>query len=448
MLAMPGPAPDVYLHIGAMKTGTSYLQQLLVENKRALADDEVLFPGEPGWGEQVRGVRDVLGLAADDEMRVSMRGAWDRLLAEIERFDGRAAVLSMEFMSFARQPRAQALVESLAPSDVHVILTVRDAGRVLPAQWQESTQNRGTASWADYTAAVLEGPESGNRVWRTSMRALNIPRMLSVWAPLVPPERLHVVLVPPPGAPSTLLWERFAGAVGVDPDRYRPPRKRRNESLGYASADLMRRANVDLRELPLTSYQRTAKAYLCKQVLAARTGEPNIPMTSGLAGFAAQWNQTMTEAIAATGGRIHGDLADLDGRPAATTESIEPLPQSELLDAASDAVSGLQQLVAERQRRLDSMRAERARADLSEEQPESYAGGDHADRDRALASWVGARDPVAAAVSEVVSVARRAAELRLERRRMTGSETTPRTTPGPAARARQLATAAVRRLRR
>lgn len=444
---MPGPAPDVYLHIGAMKTGTSYLQQLLVENKQALADDGVLFPGDPGWGEQVRGVRDVLKLAADDEMRESMQGAWDRLLAEIGSHGGRAALMSMEFMSFARPPRARALVESLAPSDVHVILTVRDAGRVLPAQWQESTQNRGTASWADYTAAVLEGPESGNRVWRTSMRALNIPRMLSVWAPLVPPERLHVVLVPPPGAPSTLLWERFAAAVGVDPAHYRPPRKRRNESLGYASADLMRRANVDLRDLPLSSYQRTVKSYLCKQVLAARTGEPSITMTSALAGFAAGWNQTMTDAIAATDGQVYGDLDDLDVQPANTIESIEPLSQKSLLDAAADAVSGLQELVDQRQRRLDSMRAERGGDDDPVEESESYPGADDAQRDRVRASWAGAKDPVAAAVSEVVAVARRAADLRLERRRMTS----PRGTREPAAqrpRARDLAVAALRRLRR
>ena len=144
---MAGGPPDVFLHIGAMKTGTSYLQQLLVENKQALAADGVLFPGRTGWGDQVRGVRDVLHLVADDEMRVQMKGAWPRLKDEISSHDGRAALLSMEFMSFARPPRAAALVKSLAPSKVHVVLTVRDAARVLPAQWQESTQNRGTSSW-------------------------------------------------------------------------------------------------------------------------------------------------------------------------------------------------------------------------------------------------------------------------------------------------------------
>lgn len=419
---MTGRTPDVYLHVGAMKTGTSYLQQLLVENKRALAADGVLFPGRQGWGEQVRGVRDVLRLAADDEMRVSMRGAWDRLLTEIGDYGGRAALLSMEFMSFAREPRARALVESL-PADVHVILTVRDAGRVLPAQWQESTQNRGTASWADYTQSVLQGPDSDSKIWRTSMRALNIPRMLSVWAPLVPPERLHVVVVPPTGAPPTLLWERFAAAVGVDPARYRPPRRRRNESLGYVSADVMRRANVELRELPLSSYQRTVKAYLCKQVLAARTGEPKVTMTAPLAGFAAQWNYTMMAAITATGAQVYGDLVDLDVRPTATTESVEPLPESDLLDAAVDAVAGLEQLIDMRRRRIESLRAGNGHGSDSphDDEPESYSRAEELDRGSARAAWSATDDPVAAAVGDIVAAARQAADLRLERRRLTDS---------------------------
>jgi len=409
---------DVFLHIGAMKTGTSYLQQLLLENKQALAADGVLFPGRTGWGDQVRGVRDVLQLVADEEMRASMAGAWPRLRDEISGHGGRAAVISMEFMSFARPPRAAALVEALAPSAVHVVLTVRDAGRVLPAQWQESTQNRGTSSWAQYTQAVLGGPDASNKVWRTSMRALHIPRMLSVWAPLVPPERLHVVVVPPPGAPSTLLWERFADAVGVDPSRYDPPRQRRNESLGYVSADLMRRANVDLRELPLSDYQRTVKAYLCKQVLAARTGEPKVTLTRELAQFAARWNATMVEAITATGGRIHGDLADLEVAPASTVDELQPPPQKELLAAAADAVAGLEQLIETRTRKLESARSRRGGHDAGDEdEPERYAaeGGDRSDVKDA---WESHPDPVAAAVADVISLARRAADLRTQRRRL------------------------------
>ena len=404
-----GPS-DVFLHIGAMKTGTSYLQRLLVDNKKALAADGVLFPGHPGWGGQVRGVRDILGLGADNEVRSQADGAWEPLREEIANHDGPTALLSMEFMSFARAPRARALVESLAPSAVHVVLTVRDAGRVLPAQWQESTQNRGTSSWREYIEAVMQGADSRGDVWRTSMRALNIPRMLSIWAPLVPPERLHVVIVPPPGAPSTQLWERFASAVGLDPLRYEPPSQRRNESLGYVSADLMRRANVELRKLPITSYQGTVK-HLCKHVLAGREGEPKVPMTTALADFAAHWNATIIEAVVGSRGHVYGDLADLDVKPPATVETVEPPATADLLAAAADALAGLEKLIEVRRRKVAALRSGHAEPG-DDEDPTAT------EPERAVSTWEAAPDPVAAAVADIVATARRAADLRLQLRRL------------------------------
>ena len=432
---MTGSLLQVYLHIGAMKTGTSYLQQLLVENKRRLSADGVLFPGRPGWGEQVRGVRDMLRLAADDEMRVSMAGAWQRLQEEIRGHDGRAALLSMEFMSFAREPRARALVESLAPADVHVVLTVRDAGRVLPAQWQESTQNRKTSSWQEYTDAVLQGTNADNPIWRTSMRALNIPRMLDVWGPLVPADRLHVVLVPPPGAPSTLLWERFATAVGIEAARYDPPRRRRNESLGYVSADLMRRANVELQKLPLSDYQRTVKSYLCKQVLSARTGEPKMTMTTALADFAQHWNSTMTDAVRASGAQLCGDLSDLAVDPPGSATAVDPPPQDALLDAASDAVVGLEQLIEFRRLRLES----------GDDDTEQFSPTLGPSRSQLRAGWEAARNPVGDAVSAVVAASREAVELRQRRRSLDGRDDAA---AAALRRATRLGRAALGRLRR
>jgi len=385
-----------------MKTGTSYLQQLLTENKDTLAADGVLFPGRPGWGAQVLGVRDVLGLLPDEEIRASAEGAWKRILKEIRSFDGPTALLSMEFMSFTGEEGARTLVESLAPAEVHVVLTVRDAGRVLPAQWQESTQNRGTASWPDYIEAVLRGQDPENRVWRTSMRALNIPRMLRAWAPQVPPERLHVVVVPPPGSPSTELWERFTDAVGLEAARYHPPRQVRNPSLGLVSADLMRRVNVGLQDLPIRSYQSVVKAHLCKQALAARSGEPAIPLTAALAEFAQDWNRTMIEAIARTGAQVHGDLQDIAAVPRETVPTVEPVPEEALLDAAGHALEAMQQFI--KSQRRPSERQGRP------EQP---------DRDAVHSSWLESPDPVAASVADVTATIRVAATLRKERRDIT-----------------------------
>lgn len=435
---MAGRTPDVFLHIGAMKTGTSYLQKLLTENKDQLGADGVLFPGKAGWGEQVRGVREVLRLNPDREMRARTQGAWDRVVREIAKHDGHAALLSMEFMSFAKGPGARRLVESLAPADVHVILTVRDSGRVMPAHWQESTQNRRSTSWQEYADAVVQGPGSAAEpnLWRASMKALDIPAILSVWAPLVPQERLHVVMVPPPGSPSTLLWERFAAAVGLEAGRYAPPGQGRNQSLGYASADLMRRVNAGLGALSVSTYNRTVKSYLCKQVLAGRAGDPKIPLTASLAHFAGRWNSTMADAITRSGAKVHGDLSDLEVAAGADAETIQPPAAVDLLAAAADAMAGLEHLV-----------------ELS---PEADAGTDYERlevpgpdpamiRRSADERWAGEADPVRAAVADVTDLARRAAELRRRRRPL--PDTSPSSVVagrGPA----RLARSALGRLRR
>ena len=49
----------VVLHIGAFKTGTSFIQDSLFLNKKALADRGVLVPGAT-WSTHSRAVRDLL----------------------------------------------------------------------------------------------------------------------------------------------------------------------------------------------------------------------------------------------------------------------------------------------------------------------------------------------------------------------------------------------------
>ena len=50
----------VVLHIGTMKTGTSFIQSVLGNNQAALAESGVEFPG--GFGVQARAVREMLKL--------------------------------------------------------------------------------------------------------------------------------------------------------------------------------------------------------------------------------------------------------------------------------------------------------------------------------------------------------------------------------------------------
>ena len=406
---MAARTPVIFLHVGPMKTGTSYLQQLMTDNKQVLDEQGLLFPGKQGWSDQVLAVRDILELRLDKELRERASGAWGRLRSEMMAYPGRASIVSMEFLSFASAEKARTVVRSLRGAEVHVILTVRDSSRVIPAQWQENTQNRGTTSWSDYVEAILSGSDQQSTSRQVFQRALNVPRMLEAWGQAVPRERLHVVLVPAASTRPAELWERFASVVGIDPSVCAPPTRQRNASLGYASADLMRRVNVKLADVGMLAYGRTMKSFLSKQVLMGRKGEPAVATSRALSEFALNWNRSMSDAIATSGAHVVGDPNDLDVKPSDAAE-IEPPPEEQVVDAARDAVAALQKVIGTRTKRLESAHRD-APADV--EPPPVAPWVD-------VAAWAARPDPLEAAVTDVATLARHAMALRTRLRRASG----------------------------
>ena len=399
---MTRPSPPVYLHIGAMKSGTTYLQQILTQNKEALGSHGHLFPGAT-WADQVRAAHDAVGHHRERGVRARAAGAWQGAAREMLEYDGRASVFSVEFLSFASPAAARRIVADLSAAEVHVVLTVRDTCEVLPGLWQTHCANGGTASWAAFARSARAGARAGavapalGQGARLFRRALDIPRMLDSWAAVVPRERLHVVTVPPPGSPRELLWERFASAVGVDPAVATNPARTHNPSLGYPSADLMRRLNAELGRLPRQEYNPTLKHYLAEQVLAERAGtEPRARLDARTHEFALAWNRSTRGALEASGAHVVGDMGDLPVTASSDTlaGSLEPPDRPDLLDAATTALEGMERLVRRRARRLRALGG----APVAGDAPEAAA--------TARRSWAEAPDPVRAAVKDLADMCR------------------------------------------
>jgi hypothetical protein len=396
------PAP-VFLHVGPMKTGTTFLQQLMVANKDRLATAGYLFPGDV-WARQVRGTRDVLGLDQwDPRIAASAAGAWDSLVAEILDHTGRASVVSMEFLSFARRRGAARVVRSLQPAEVHVVLTVRDALDTIPSLWQTAVYNGSSASWPQFMRSVRKaagirgrlGRLPRDRSLRQFLDAQGVARILRTWNGLVPAGRLHVVTVPPSGSEPGLLWSRFARVVGVDPRVCSEPQARTNTSLGYASTDLLRRVNRALGRLPPSDYNATLKEYLALKVLAGRRhleGRPEPDLATRR--FAADWNDRVRTAIITSGATLTGDLDDLPTQPGHVGAIEAAPPRTDvLLEVAAASAGALADLARRRSSRL---RRSGVRIDVPVPDPADFT----VDR------WTGARDPVDAAVQDVADLAR------------------------------------------
>jgi hypothetical protein len=325
---------QLYLHLGAMKTGTSFLQGVLRASADPLAAAGVLVA--PNRSAAVHDAVDFRRASGRAEGRTD--GAWEALVRRARSFDGRATVLSHEYFSLQGPARVERILASLEGLDVHAVLTVRDATGVLPAQWQTAARNNGRHTWPQYVAAA--GDPATRPGSHTFLRAQRIARIIRVWKPRLAPGRLHVVTVPPPGAPRTLLWDRFAEVLGVDPALAARTEVRSNPSAGYATAHLLCLVHAEAGRRKLTERQVQRMAvYVADRAAARRAEEPVPPLDGPTLRFAAQWNRRVVRAVRRSGVELTGDLDDLPVQP--DLSAARPLrpPEDDAVVAAARAAA-------------------------------------------------------------------------------------------------------------
>src|SRR4051812_22532198 len=200
-------AEDVYLHIGPPKTGTTYIQQVLWENKAALREQNVFLP----LGNRRKQYDAVADLRGGLWATAKLSTSWDRLAEWAARKPG-TSVVSEELLAPMPEPQSyERAIASLAPARVHVICAVRDYGRGVPANYQQAIRARSSRPYDDYLEMIRD---PANELWRLQ----NPARLYEMWEPwLDRPEQFHVITVPASGSPRELLWERFASVIGIDP---------------------------------------------------------------------------------------------------------------------------------------------------------------------------------------------------------------------------------------
>jgi len=167
-------------------------------------------------------------------------GAWDRLAEQVREHDG-TTIISHEILAHASRTQAGRALESLghrwdAPpeeqeTEVHVVVSARDLLRQVPAEWQENVKHRSTLSYAEFLDQVRDpGRRSHVASWFWAVQEL--PDILERWGHDLPPERVHLVTVPPSGTAPDVLWKRFSRALGLEGLDLDLDATRANPSLG------------------------------------------------------------------------------------------------------------------------------------------------------------------------------------------------------------------------
>jgi hypothetical protein len=298
----------VFLHIGAPKTGTTYLQHVLFNNVDALASRGVLYP-YADLGQSFRSAHDFcgtrwFGLPAD-----RFHGEWDQVAERARTWDGPTVIVSSELLAAAPPDRIGSGIELLMPAEVHLVFSARDLARQLVSDWQEQVKHRHTVTLErfvdDLVTLGLDAPKPfGALFWGMHDAAYVLAR----WSKFVPPERIHIVTVPQRGGPRDALWTRFCSVTGLDPSLYDTTTSRTNRSMGVAETELVRRMNRGVKKMDSKSYDILVRLFLAEKVLG-RSSQLTLPPEHR--DWVQARSRVMIDELRSAGYRVEGDLNEL-----------------------------------------------------------------------------------------------------------------------------------------
>lgn len=131
-------ARRVFLHCGTAKSGTTFLQDLWWRHRDALRERGLLLPGT-ALRDHFHAAALVKGMdAIVEDLGPGEREVWQRLVEETRAWDGDVLISHEHFSDSSAEAAAAALADlASAAEEVHVVVTVRDLGRVLPSAWQQ-----------------------------------------------------------------------------------------------------------------------------------------------------------------------------------------------------------------------------------------------------------------------------------------------------------------------
>jgi hypothetical protein len=337
----------VYVHIGAPKTGTTYLQTRLGLNRAELARHDVHYPIGLHAG-HFKPALDVLDLPWGGQ-REDVKGEWDALANRVRRLDG-TVLISHEILAGAGPERIEYALSKLR-GEVHVVYSARDLGRQIPAEWQEGVKHKRGNSFANFLKRVQRHPRTNSDLW--FWRAQGLPDVLSRWSSGLPPERVHLVTVPQPGAAKDELWRRYCAAFGIDPSWAPQESERENVSIGIAETTLLRKLNRRLQRagFPSDEYRRLVRELVVHQTLAQRPNMIRATLPPEAYPWAGQIAEEWIDWVNGAGIDVVGDLEDLRPVPLADGEEWRDpdVPKRPaMIDASLDALVAVIQEAASR----------------------------------------------------------------------------------------------------
>lgn len=340
------PEDAVLLHIGVHKTGTTALQAAFADAREELLASGVSYPGK--LQAQHRAALAVLGRPWGWNNRggsVLDRAHFDRLCARVAEHPGRV-VISSEFFCEAPEDVAKDVVASLGGRRVHVVVTLRNLGRLLPSSWQQYLKYGLTTHYEPWLQDVFETPGSSRMTptfWKRQAHGAVVER----WAAAAGADRMSVVVLE--DVDRSAVFATFAQLLAIDPQILMSRMDvTSNRSMTAAEAEVLVRLNSRVKkQMDWTEYVTVIRRGVARGMVEGREPGPDearVATPAWALDAAAAEGSRAVEIIAASGVRVVGNLHALTVRvPDETGIAPTQIP----IDAAVAALTAMVEAVHE-----------------------------------------------------------------------------------------------------
>jgi hypothetical protein len=337
----------LWLHIGAPKTGTTYLQEVLYANRATLAQQGFLYPME-GPCEHIEVSRDFRfePYWIDGEV-APWACSWKRLIERCVASPLTNFVVSEELFAGTHEDHIAMRFEELkriAPDlQVKVIYTARDLARQIPSDWQEQIKHGHVVTLEQFTddlvAMGIDTPwPFGHMFWGHHDPNYVLPK----WEKHVGAENIHIITVPQAGSDSPLL-SRFCDVIGLDPAAIDVSRPDSNTSMGLVETEMLRRLNEHhhLEERLGYSYDGKVRLTLVHGMMAGWKGKERIVLPSRHFRWFQDRSRLLIAELAARGYAVTGDLNELVPTRPTNGRVCAEVTDSDLREVSMRAMAGL-----------------------------------------------------------------------------------------------------------
>ncbi len=337
------PTAAVLLHIGPFKTGTTAIQGALAQARPDLAAQGVSYPGTRRQHSRpaMAALGTVLGWVGRGGEPVP-HSEWEALCATVAA-EPATTVLSSEFFSNARADQARAVVADLGGERVHVVVTLRPLGRLLPSSWQQFVKSGRSGSYEEWLNLVFaDRPTSGpaRSFWGRQDHGALVER----WSAAAP-GRTTVVVVD--DSDRDMLYRSFERLLGLRTGTLTSgPQDRTNRSLSAPEVELLRAVNSALDEAGLQwgDYRAMVRDGAVRRLLTAREPAPDearIVTPAWALARAADASARAVRQIRAADARVLGDLDALSVPvPPEPPRDATMLPVNAAAELLLGAISG------------------------------------------------------------------------------------------------------------